>query len=71
MLSFTEIKAVTKVKKQFKIKYIPIYRNGTIYDVTGVDKNLLYENRKAKLNMKKYKGIIINIEIYVRGTLYH
>ncbi len=45
MLSFTEIKAVTKVKKQFKIKYIPIYRNGTIYDVTGVKKNLLYENR--------------------------
>lgn len=46
MLSFTEIKAVTKVKKQFKVKYIPIYRNGTIHDVTGVNKNLLHENRK-------------------------
>lgn len=46
MLSFAELKAIIKAKKQFEVKNIPIYKNGVIYAVSGFSKNSLYEHRK-------------------------
>lgn len=64
MINEQERYIVTQLRNKIGLKHIPIYRNGELYSVTGINNHEIYENRQLYYSAKIFISdeIVYNLD---------